>query len=583
LYNTINKIDFSLARYDLTYLGICVIISIPFLYGVANLLHSNDGIPAGADAANHAFFIKNIIENNNPLIQYGQFNTSTTSGTGYYPSLLHIFVAYMYKITSPIFGSQQSLISTLTSCMFAAAIVGIFGYAIAIRKIMTNAVGAIKRTKKYGSDLLFPWTIIVANALAFGILMFSISPILKLYNDGTYSELFAMWLFFPFLLYSVISNRWIVSAVLLSIIAYTHNLSFVMSIALVLSYILGLAINRDFTALGGVKKFAILSVLLCIPAMMFFYVPTLTAVTDDKASSVIFKSWSKANVVNQITPLLYYGGAISLALLLFMNYRIFGWLSIWTVIYFTVFNFTYFIGARFARELSITYGISLGICIAYGIVLLGPKITRISGPWNSAESEKHKVIRQANKLLLTGTVLAVTIILSSYYYYYNDAFLDESNPLKAKYYSKSIDQANDFLATDPSNGTILVFGHNPWLKLSAYGKNNIFETVPPDMAEFLSTEDKSLNNGLHQLLFNPYSIKTKCLIKLHNIDFIFISDRLPERYYTEEQNSAYYSDLELFQRFKTAKFLDLYQQFTENDINIRIYKVDHNQVDNACV
>jgi hypothetical protein len=564
-------------RFSLLYAVLCLIVSTPFNLAVFNVLFPEDGIPAGADSANHAFFIKKIIETRNPLIQYSQFSGLSEENTGYYPSFFHIVVGIFAATVGHYIDSSTSVIVVMVSLMFVGAIIGSVGYAFAIRKIIQRSFESKDIYLRIRANPKFHYYFILISVLAFGFLIYSSSPIVKLYNDGTYGEVFAMWMIFPYLVYFLLSNKWIISAILLATIAYTHNLSFVMALIATVSYLLSLLISNDISRFKkGLRNYLLLGAILCIPAVVAFYAPTFSLIINNDVNGAVSQSWSREQVISQLLPLLYYAGAVSTVVLLFINYKFFSWFSMWVVAYFTIFNFSYWIGARFGRELSVLYGLIIGVCVA-NIILLG-----VSKLLKESNQNKHfSYTLQSSKLTLVCMVAFVALILPLYYLYYSDRFQNDSNPLLAKYYSVSFEQANSYISENIT-GNILVLGHNPWLKFKVYDKNSVFESVSPDIEVFLNGRDRIINRELNRILYDPNSNEAKCIVKNYEINAIFVSDKLPGRWYTKGQESTYYNDLELFKKFNASDYMKFSKEFHDGPVDLRIYETNPKLINLGC-
>ena len=130
-------------------------------------------------------------------------------------------------------------------------------------------------------------------------------------------------------------------------------------------------------------KFFLTFFVFSIPALMFFYVPIITSVMTASSNdnpAGLSEPWAKSTVVEQIKPGLYYGGIICVFILVILNYRSFGWFAGWIAIYFVVFSFSSLLGARFGRELSVVYGMVIGLCIGhifFVLVVLRQKLDQI--------------------------------------------------------------------------------------------------------------------------------------------------------------------------------------------------------------
>jgi hypothetical protein len=583
---------FSKRLYTVTYLLICFIIAIPFNYANLKLLYTEDGIPSGADSTFHTYSILKILDTGEPLIRYSAFPSLITNTSSYYPSLMHLTIASIAKIAANNQASTYDpyfVIEVEKSFMLVVSLAGTAGYALLIRTLIVKLINdKINGDLRPLHDPKYHTIYLVISVLAFGIFINSISPIVRNYNDGTYGEIFAMWLVFPYYMFFLTNKRWITSSFLLAIIASAHNIALLMSLSATVPYIGSLLFQRIKGLKINLIKFVIIFIIFGSAALILFYFPVITSVLQGGGGDALYLRWSKEIVVEQITPGLYYAGIVSIAAGLILNYRVLGWISAWALIYFIVFDLSSILGARFARELSIIFGLAVGICIGYVLfmsVLTGKKFL------NRGRLEFNNISISFSRLILIVTISATLIPIS--YLYFEDYLHAASNPnTTTKYFTVTVDQSNKFFLTllnEGNNDTsvndkrvIALFGDNPWLKVTTYGKFEVL-TVHPGGTQNLGKLAKPINDELDQILTSPDIRSTACVIKKYDIDYIYISDRIPGKWYSPHKGDVYYKQLSLFQDFAHSPFFDLKAEFIRQEgEHIRIFSVMNEDVNRAC-
>ena len=582
--------------FTLSYLLICFIISLPFNYATSRLLYTVDGVPAGQDAAYHTYAILEILDTGNPLLPYSQFPSNPTDRnyTDYYPSFLHLTISVITRLvglnqaaTDPAF-----VISIETSFMFCVSLAGTAGYAIFIRSLLYKLI-----VTKIGTEpnlLLcrprYELLHLSVSVLSFSVFIFSVIPIVQYYNDGTYGELFAMWLIFPYYLYLLINRHWILSAILLAAIASSHNLSLLMSLSATISYLISLALQEFRYIWKNLVKFIAVFFVCATPAFIFFYSSSvasyLTEGISEDAPPGLVEPWPMTIVIQQISPVLFYGGITCLFLVGILNYRILAWLSGWGGIYFVVINSSSLLGARFARELSIIFGMIIGVCVAY-VLFMSFAAGR---EWfKSIRSLTLKKPELGSREFVVAVIICA-IIIPLWYLYFHNNFQYNSNPLRVKYFSNTIDESNRFFLASTGDkdrkGTIVQFGGNPWLPVTAFEKFDVLRVQPSQVESSIeggtAGGDRSINMELYEIFRSPYIAPTACVLKKYDVDFVSVSmHNLPERYYTPEHGIVY-RQLDAFQSF-SSPFLQLEKEFVgQYQEYLRIYSVNKSNVSTAC-
>jgi hypothetical protein len=547
-------------------------------------------MPAGADNANHDYYIKKIIETHNPLITYSQFpdykgETTLDTNERYYPSLMHVVLAGI--LISINHTSAEDIIFASSLFMIISFIIGIIGYSLLVREVLKKAILGHSKLKFSDVGKKFILYFSLLCLLSFSILIYSISPMIKTINDGTYPEIFAMWTILPFYIYALNKNHWLSAGVLLAAIGWVHHLSLVMSVVVTIAFFSSITISREFIRLRKSAKFFITFGILSLPAFFLYYLPIFYDVFTNSAGNLQF-TMAMNDIIFQLTPLLFYS-ALYASVILLINYKSFLWITIWVLFDFILFTYSSLLGVRLARESSVVFGLAVGICLAYSIhfILFSEKVKRLVTKYLKFEGgELSKIVTVCFIILL---------ILPLYYFYQSERLLNESNPLLVMYYSDALEEANGFLKSlnmekktnlsyiSENKDTIAIFGHNPWLKLFLYDEYNVFEVVSQDIADTLGAKDKQINNELSNAFYQSNNIESGCLFKKYEVDYIFVSDDLFGRYYTPYQFSVFYNDLSTFQKFTASPFIKLEKNFFgENQEHVRIYSIDNNHLKEKC-
>ena len=528
------------------YILICFIVALPVIYGIYGFLYLNE-VPAGGDPANHVFFVERILRTGNPLIPYLQFSDlpglPNNSGVGYYPSLLHILVAVTSYITS--FGSisVHVVLQTFKSFMFIQYLVGIIGYALLLKTIIYEVM-IYENSKLHWkrTDAKYTIACYAVLVLAFGLFIYSTSPLIKTFRDGGYGEILAMWCIFPFYLYFLLRKRWIISAVLLAIIGSTHNLSFIMTLLATLAYFIKLLLSGQYIVFKKSKVFFVSGLIFCAPGFILFYLPSIiTSVnsgTGVNSGLGVPQNLSRADIAEQVTPVLYYFGVVGLIGLVIFNYKLLGWVSAWTLLYFPIFNSS-ILAIRFSREISLPLGVIVGLfsaLIMYKLVFTWYEKYTYTG----RDSNLLATIREAsyrNKHSIQTLVCALFLVSALYFYfeYFRDRFEVSSDKETLNYYTPTFAQTNNYLLNKEtqinSRDRLLSFGSNPWLKPFLYGKFVVMDAIPKEDEMTLSLTDRTINSRLLSVLQAPASPASERVLADLNIRYIIVSTIIPERWY----------------------------------------------------
>lgn len=520
--------------FTLIYFGLCLVVAVPIILDVWKILFTN-AVPAGGDPADHVLFVMKILATGDPLIEYTQFPNLTNEQNivqSYYPSFLHILVAiptYVMKIVG-IAPFTATLLS-MKAFMFASYLIGIIGYALIIIRFFVDIISVDRKEQQ--QKFVRSMILVSLAILAFGLFMFSSSPIIKTFRDGGYGEILAMWTVLPFYIYGLMRSRWIIAGILFAVIASTHNISIILTLIITLSYVISLLISGNLRALRNMWKLAVVGSILSIPAIAYFYYPVILSMANQETGlSAASSEWTRSDIAGQIGNFLYYYGMLATLGLLFINYRKSAWLACWIVLYLVPFYFSLFFLERLAREFAIPFGLTSALftgCIIFLFVTkIYPRIViKIDRRFGRGISV-HQVI--------LCIVLAVTII-PSYYELFSPRFESFSHSMLLDYYSEAMSRSNNYLlnASQNSDGTVILYGINPWLKPYTFGKLSVLEVETPDMEKLLNKADSRINQDLRSILENPNSDQAYETLRKYNVKYIFLSDVLSGRWYSESQ------------------------------------------------
>jgi hypothetical protein len=566
---------------NISYLTGCLLLSLPFFSGVLTITNSHELLP-GHDTSVHAIFIQRILETGNPLIEYSPFSDLRDQEVNmYYPSLMHNLlstVIYMLGFTSPM-----QIIVALKTFIILVSITGAVGFSLLVKEILKISMFHSYRININEFGFKFKIYFMLLSLLAFGILIFSSSLLLKTINDGTYAQMFAMWAIFPFYLIFLVRNNWIKSGILLAIIGSTHNLSLIMTLAVTISYLSSFLISRKWNMLKKSLIFFITFGVLSIPSFILFYFPTIQGVAEGNTGNLELLSQDAIRLL--LSPAIYYLAIPVSFILIILSYKRLSWLSIWIAINFTLMSFFPIVSARVVRESSIAFSMIMGVCLAYSISL-------ILSSNNFKKFIKNRSHLKGHDLRIVLVLAVIVIIFPIYLDTQYGKLLSESNPFITYYHSDVQDEAYQYLASSYNNRygnntldikeNIILYGTDAWLKVLLYEQYNIYESLDRFSGSQLNSKDKEINDDFLSIIKNPASPSSACLLKKYDISYLYIADNLPQRFYSEHQIAVFYEELNLF-RFFTSPFLQSEKIFHGNDEElIQIYSVNEQFVDNYC-
>jgi hypothetical protein len=477
----------------------------------------------------------------------------------------------------------MQIVLVLKTFIILVSITGAVGFSLLVKEILKISMFHSYRINinEFGfrSRIYF----MLLCLLAFGILIFSSSLLLKTINDGTYAQMFAMWAIFPFYLLFLVRNNWVKSGILLAIIGATHNLSLIMSLAVTISYFSSFLISRKWKMLKKSLLFFITFGVLSIPSFILFYLPTIQGVAEGNTGNLELLSQDAIRLL--LSPAIYYLAISVSVLLIVLSYNRLSWLSIWIAINFTLMSFLPILSARVVRESSIAFSMIIGICLAYSLnfILTSKSFRKIL---------KKSTFVKAHDLRIIIVLVTMVIVLPLYLNTQYDKILSESNPFITYYHSDVQNEAYQYLVSLYVNGydnnspyireNIILYGIDAWLKVLLYEQYNIYEALDRNAGSQLNSKDKEINDNFLAIIKNPASSSSACILKKYDISYLYIADDLPQRFYSEHQLAVFYEELNLF-RFFTSPFLQSEKIFHGNDGElIQIYSVNKQFVDNYC-
>lgn len=546
-------------------------MSLPLVLYIWDILYASP-VPAGGDPADHALFTMKILDSGNPLIAYSQFPTLRNEEhviQAYYPSFLHVLMAFPAYFMQQIgFTLFNSVISSMTATMFVSYIIGIIGYALISYLFLVNVIS--EYSAKVEGKTVKSLILLVTAVLAWGIFIYSTSPILKTFRDGGYGEVLSMWTILPFYILCLFRGRWVVAGIFFGMIASTHNISVVLTLAVTIAFVISLLIGRDMRQIGKLWKLGVSAGICSVAAFLFFYYPVIIAAVNQQTGlSGQTALWTRADIAGQIGYVLYYFGIIAIMGLLFVNYRKSSWLVLWIILYLVPFYFNIFFLERLAREFSIPFGLVLGTFAGSLMFVLATK-------FYPRLASKIGVSTKTVPVVQGVICLAVTVILVPLYY---DTFAPrfEMDGLSSilNYYSDALSKSNNFLlnSSHSENETVVLFGVNPWLKPYTFRSLSIFEVETADIEKSLSKIDSQVNKELRIIIEDPTSRQAENALRKYDVKYIFLSDTLEGRWYPESQRQLI-SEFATFQETYDRSKISLERQWRgEGGEILQIYRV----------
>lgn len=543
------------------YLGISILVALPVLSGAWDILYST-GLPVGADPADHTLFVMYILHNKSLLIPYSQFPLTTDNhDSGYYPSLMHVILAGFATLISAE-DEWETIVHAMQGFVFIQYISGIVGFALLIKIILDEVIRTKFNIYDNFNDRKNFIVYIVILVLAFSIFFYATSPIIKILRDGSYGQIFAMWCIFPFYLCTLVKHRWILSALLLSAILYTHNLSALMTCAVTVAYLSGLVIRRELISnLKGILIGAAFVIFISLPALFYFYLPSITSSVTGVSGEAA--PLSRDQIRNEVTDLLFYTGLLSCIGLLWIDYKKFSWIVIW-VGFFILLSHSSLFGERFVRELTIPLGLSIGLLS--GVLLV---------KFFLYLSFRRNLIK---KFAGYGICLIAICLIVGSFFYYQERFDTFSDPMQLDYFSNAFAEANSYLLNQSDLNTgrndteqrpsIAIFGMNQWIKPETFVQYIPLEVLPSEDEKYLSLNDRITNQELHDVLLQGEDAKR--IAKEYNVKFIVINGFLQGRWYPQ----SYIDEYQSLQRLGIPDHLKLVKSLVgSEDEMIQIYRI----------
>jgi hypothetical protein len=538
------------------YLVICILIALPVIYFTWLFLFGTY-YPSGADPADHAVMIMRILFKGELLSQYTQFpSLSENTSLGYYPTVLHFFVASLINLLFiPL--EVDPIVNALRTFMLGLYVIGVVGYALLIKSIFDKTV-----TQSFPNIVnvrIGSVVYIALLTLAFGLFIYSTSPVIKTFRDGGYGEILGMWALFPFFMLAMNKNKLILAAILLAVIISVHNLAGIISLAAALIYILIGFATKQF---AGRIRYLIASIavfLVCsIPALVFYYIPPLLASINEETGTAF--PISREDVQTHTTSNLFYMGLFMTVGILWIDYRNLGWIAIWTGFFIMIF-FSPLFAERFVREFTIPLGLTVGLFSGLILLKLYPYFAKL----------------RASRFFSPTLIALIVCILGTSFYYYYPRFLLYSDPVSLNYYSDAFAEADTYFIQqnnisdlendDKDKPKIANFGMNQWIKPNSYGSFVPIEVIPTEDEKFFSVSDREINQDLHSILQGDNG---KEIALKYNIQYVTLSGILDGRWYPE----SYLNEYSKLSAMRIPSYLELEKEIRGNEGEIiRIFSV----------
>ena len=143
------------------------------------------------------------------------------------------------------------------------------------------------------------------------------------------------------------------------------------------------------------------------------------------------------------------------------------------------------------------------------------------------------------------------------------------------YYSDALSEANSFLlnSSHSENEAVVLFGVNPWLKPYSFRSLPIFEVETADVEKSLSKTDSQVNKELRSIIEDPNSSQAENALHKYRVKYIFLSDMLEGRWYSESQRRLI-SDFTTFEETYDRSKISLERQWRGEDGEIlQVYRV----------
>jgi hypothetical protein len=505
-------------------------ISLVPLWYVFNLLFSSPLSLPGVDPAQHIVISRWISNSHNIFVPYSQFFLKDVK-VGFYPSLFQGFIALLHFFTG------ISELELMRYFMFSIFLLGAYNYWLISKELSDGEP--------------------VKGVFVYFTLLLSIAPIIKTLRDGIYGEIIAMWFLLPLFIFFFLCRRRIYSAVVLTLIIAIHNLSTIMTGAIVLSFLIMYSFYKEWKDVKFTFIVSVISAILSLPFLYYNYFLTIFNLLQ-KPERYTVLPFSRYPLF--LTNLTLYAGIICLIFLFVYYYRL-RWVSLWFGIYLLLANSP--IGSeRFVREMCIPLSLSIGVVFydaANNFTLfIENKLTK------EQQRKTYFIPTQAQMKFLLLALVSLIIAYNGI-----EAIAVESNPTVTNYFSPLKAEAYSWLNNNPTSteGVIVIRTLDSWSRV--YLNQQVYEVFAQGTE--LSVPDEQVNNKLIEALLEPTTLEAFSTFNKYNISYFILSTPLSGRWYTTETKTL--AKTLLKKNYEETIFYKLIFHKEVNDEVIKIYKI----------
>jgi hypothetical protein len=222
-------------------------------------------IPPGlstGDGIDHLLFAISIRDTLNPWIPYSQF-PQLYSGSSVLGSFPNAYPSMFDAILSLVVATGLDPILSMKILVSAVFCLGLFAYLLVFQDFTKNRMLSL-------GGVLF--------------LVICSSRELQTFHDGSFGELLAVMVLFPVSVYFITNSKWIESAICVSGILYSHNLSSVAAVLPILTlYAQAMVSKKDQRK--SILESMLLITLLSLPILATSYAPTLLNLSKGTAGT----------------------------------------------------------------------------------------------------------------------------------------------------------------------------------------------------------------------------------------------------------------------------------------------------------
>ncbi len=508
-----------------------IIISIiPTYYLFQLLFHSPLSLP-GNDPTAHITIIRGMIETRSIFVPY-QKSYLTSENVGYYPALWQGLIA-LFNVLTGI--NEVVLIRYFISSIF---LLGAFSYWRLFREFF----------KDNYSKIVF----------IYFILMFNVAPIIKTIRDGSYGQTIVTWFLLPNLLFFILRRNLFSSSIILFFIIGTHNLSTIMTGAVVFSFLIYYISCKKFDEVKFLFKLGATTLLPSLPFLYYNYYLTIiknALKSPDRFNVISFNQYSRFLT----EPTLYIGiFCVLIILIYYNNYR---WVSLWYIFY-TILAYSPFGSGRIIREMCIPLSISIGI-VLYDLANTFSNGIKINIDYNE-KVKKYNVPKNRSIKLIILVVVGLLFLKNGV-----GPITVESEPNLLDYFTQSKGEAYNWLNqnTTNSDNVIVYRGLDSWGNV--YLNQNVIGLFSSSVG--LSIQHGIETDELNSALLNPQKLESLLTFEKYNISYFILSKPLTDRWYPFETQFLSHTLLNI--NYEESPFYKLVYYNDSKSELIKIYKI----------